>query len=168
MRPVLLCTLLFLTVNLFTHEEDISGYWHHTEDKGTSVSKVYRRGNTYEAFCFMYTNAGVAQENDRGNPNKEKRGRSMEGVIFLYKLLPHKEKGETIWTEGRLYNPRDGNEYRAKAFLTDGGNTLNIRVSVDKLGGLGVTLQWKRAVDPADITRYDTLASAVKPVYALE
>jgi uncharacterized protein (DUF2147 family) len=80
---------------------------------------------------------------DIHNPNPKQRGRSTVGIILIWKLIY--EDGE--YSDGYVYNPRDGKTYRFEAKIID-RNTVKIR------GYLGIPLLgqsqiWKRALPAA-------------------
>lgn len=76
---------------------------------------------------------------DLNNPDRALRARPLLGLRILRGL---RRAGERTWENGRIYNPDDGTEYRAKMSIEDDG-TLHVRAYV-LLPILGKTLVWTR------------------------
>jgi uncharacterized protein (DUF2147 family) len=76
---------------------------------------------------------------DLNNPDPALRTRPLLGLRILRGL---RRAGKRAWENGRIYNPDDGTEYRAKMSIEDDG-TLRVRAYV-LLPILGKTLVWTR------------------------
>lgn len=77
---------------------------------------------------------------DIHNPDPKKRSRSNIGIVLIWNLK-YDEDGE--YTDGYVYNPRDGKTYRMNIEVID-RNTLEIRGYIG-IPLLGQTQTWKRA-----------------------
>jgi len=77
---------------------------------------------------------------DINNPDPALRSRPLLGLRILDGL---RRDGERAWDGGRIYNPDDGVNYRARMTIGDDG-TLRVRAYV-LLPILGKTLVWTRA-----------------------
>jgi len=78
---------------------------------------------------------------DANNPEPALRDRPVLGLVILYGFVAP-EEGEP-WEGGRIYNPEDGETYRAVMTVRDGGRRLGVRGYVG-LPLLGQTQVWTR------------------------
>lgn len=76
---------------------------------------------------------------DINNPDPALRSRPLLGLRILHGL---RRTGERTWEGGRIYNPDDGVNYRARMTIGEDG-TLRVRAYV-LLPILGKTLVWTR------------------------
>jgi uncharacterized protein (DUF2147 family) len=67
---------------------------------------------------------------DEKNPKPELRGLPVQGLVILHGFREEKPR---VWTGGRLYDPKSGNDYRGRLTLLD-ENHLRLR------GYVGVSL----------------------------
>lgn len=108
--------------------DQILGPWL-TEKKG-AVIEIYQCGSTSEReLCGRiawlrepYTDDGELKR-DPENPDASLRDRPLCGITVFTGL---KRKDKDTWAFGRVYNPKDGNEYRAYLEAEDDG-TVHIR-----------------------------------------
>lgn len=78
---------------------------------------------------------------DRNNPDPALRERPILGLVILHDFTPA-PPGEP-WEGGRIYNPKDGEVYRAVLTPRDGGDRLEVRGYVG-LPLFGQTQVWTR------------------------
>ena len=76
---------------------------------------------------------------DLKNKDPALRGRPLLGLTVLEGL---RRTGENAWTDGRIYNPDDGENYLARMSIQDDGS-LRIRAYI-LLPLFGHTLIWTR------------------------
>ncbi|WP_417673480.1 DUF2147 domain-containing protein [Roseibium sp.] len=76
---------------------------------------------------------------DFKNGNPALRSRPLLGLTVLRNL---RHTGKNTWTGGRIYNPDDGMDYKAKMSI-QGNSTLRVRAYI-LLPALGKTLIWTR------------------------
>jgi uncharacterized protein (DUF2147 family) len=77
---------------------------------------------------------------DGKNPDPKKRAQTIQGLTFMWNFSPTSEPGE--WDGGRVYNPLDGDVYRAKLKLRpDGKLEMRGYVVLPLLGG---SQYWER------------------------
>jgi uncharacterized protein (DUF2147 family) len=76
---------------------------------------------------------------DLKNPQPSLRKRPLLGMTVLRGL---RRAGENRWTDGRIYNPDDGADYRAQMSIQEDG-TLRVRAYA-LLPALGKTFIWTR------------------------
>lgn len=77
---------------------------------------------------------------DSKNPDPARRAQTIEGLTFMWDFAAASAPGE--WVDGRVYNPRDGETYRARMkLLSDGRLELRGYVVLPLLGG---STRWQR------------------------
>lgn len=76
---------------------------------------------------------------DTENPDQTQRGDPVVGLTVLRGLV---RSGPSLWTDGTIYNPDDGESYSARVEVVD-PNTLLVRVYV-MLPLFGETKVWTR------------------------
>jgi uncharacterized protein (DUF2147 family) len=77
---------------------------------------------------------------DGKNPDPKKRAQTIQGLTILWNFAPTSDPGE--WEGGRVYNPLDGDVYRAKLRLrADGKLEMRGYVVLPLLGG---SQYWER------------------------
>ncbi len=92
---------------------------------------------------FKWPNdAGGVPLVDLKNPDPALRSRPLMGLTILSGL---RRTGENTWEEGRIYNPDDGEDYRARMSIQKDG-TLRVRAYV-LLPIFGKTFIWTRVTD---------------------
>jgi len=134
----------------------VLGTWA-TEDKDgnrDSIVAITKQGGAYVGTVVWLKNdvyplkdpQGMAGQTvvDRENPDPALRKRPINGIQIVHGL--RYEAGE--WVDGKIYAPREGATYSAKATLED-PNTLNIRGYIGT-PWLGQTVTWYRTEVPAD------------------
>lgn len=84
---------------------------------------------------------------DLNNPDVSLRARSIAGIY----VVEHLRRDGDRWRGGRLYDPRSGRRFSARARLEEDG-MLRIRGYVG-MPLFGVTLRWRRADSDAARTR---------------
>jgi uncharacterized protein (DUF2147 family) len=76
---------------------------------------------------------------DDKNPDASLRGREVLGMVLLRGFS---YDGDRVWSGGKIYDPKSGNDYSAKMRLIDGGN-LDLRGYV-LIPLFGRTERWTR------------------------
>ncbi|MBU0678895.1 MAG: DUF2147 domain-containing protein [Verrucomicrobia bacterium] len=76
---------------------------------------------------------------DKDNPDESLRTRPVQGLEFMWNF---KQKSDTQWGGGKIYDPKNGKTYYAKITLE--GTQLKLRGSIDKWGLAGRTATWTR------------------------
>jgi uncharacterized protein (DUF2147 family) len=82
---------------------------------------------------------GGEPRRDPENPDSAQRGRLVMGMMVIRGLV---RSGPRLWTNGTIYNPRDGNTYRVRVTMED-PDTLHVRAFV-LLPLFGETEVWTR------------------------
>ncbi len=131
-RSVLLTAFLCLLAavapadDLATAPDDILGVWETAhDDVNWSRIEIYKAGDRYHG-RIVYLNSPVYPDDgidgppgqprtDRNNPDESLRERPAMG-LELMRDFRH-DAGDDKWKDGRIYDPKSGNEYRCKLTL---------------------------------------------------
>jgi len=155
MKAVILGLLSAIpTIALAIDPGAILGTWS-TEDRygnRDSIVEIARNGEEYVG-RVVWVKFDVYPENDprgmagqplvdRENPDPELRDRPILGIPIVSGL----RFGENEWLGGRIYSPRQGTSYAAKAWLED-ADTLKVRGYIGS-PFFGKTVTWRRAHVP--------------------
>ncbi|GAB2942242.1 DUF2147 domain-containing protein [Hymenobacter coalescens] len=120
----------------------VLGVWKNGE--GTGMVQVYKRGDKYfgrVVWLKVPNNPDGTPRTDVNNPEEKLRSRPLKGMENLRNFV---YKGDNVWDDGQVYDPKTGNDYSCEMKLVD-ANTLEVR------GYIGVSLfgrtdVWKRQV----------------------
>ncbi len=145
---LILTAILFLLLScpIFAQNSDaILGVWKSGE--GTGMVQIYKKGDQYfgkVVWLKVANDPDGKPRTDINNPDEKLRTRPLKGLENLRAFV---FKGENTWEEGRIYDPKTGNDYACEMKLVD-ENTLEVR------GFIGVSLfgrtdVWKRQVKKA-------------------
>lgn len=147
----IVCWLLAVTLSVpisrlaQTNLDPLVGVWKNGE--GTGMVQIYKKGEKYYGrivWLKVPNNPDGTPRTDINNPDETLRGRSLKGLENLRDFVA---KGDNKWEDGRIYDPKNGNDYACEMKLVD-ENTLEVR------GYIGVSLfgrtdVWKRQVKKA-------------------
>lgn len=122
--------------------DKILGLWKNGE--GTGIVQVYKKGDKYFGkivWLKVPNNPDGTPRTDINNPNEAERKKLLKGLENL-RDFDHVSKNS--WENGRIYDPKTGNDYACEMKLVN-DNTLEVR------GYIGVSLfgrtdVWKRQV----------------------
>ncbi len=120
----------------------VLGVWKNGE--GTGMVQIYKKGDKYSGkivWLKVVNDPDGTPRKDLNNPDEKLRTRPLRGLENLDNFV---FKGESKWEEGRIYDPKTGNDYSCEMKLID-ENTLEVR------GYIGVSLfgrtdVWKRQI----------------------
>jgi uncharacterized protein (DUF2147 family) len=133
-KRIFLLAALFCILTAFTsfHPDDILGVWKNGTGKGHI--QIYKQGTKYYG-KIIWLKDGVDPKGqikkDQKNPDPALRNRPIVGLTMLKNFYYDDDDSE--WTDGRIYNPSDGKEYKAYIKMAD-RNTLTVR------GYVGISL----------------------------
>lgn len=142
----LLFMSLFLGLSLqysWANDGDkILGLWKNGE--GTGIVQIYKKGDKYFGkivWLKIPNNPDGTPRTDINNPNETERKKLLKG---LENLRDFDYVSKNTWENGRIYDPKTGNDYACEMKLVN-DNTLEVR------GYIGVSLfgrtdVWKRQV----------------------
>lgn len=138
--------IFFTAFSSFAQTADaIVGVWKNGE--GTGMVQITKRGDKYFGKLVWLKVPNDANGNPRtdiNNPEASLQKRPLKGLENLRDFV---FKGDNKWEDGRIYDPKTGNDYSCEMKLID-DNTLEVR------GYIGVSLfgrtdVWKRQVKKA-------------------
>lgn len=138
---MLVITIVFATCTaLFAQNADaVKGLWLN-ENKEAKI-EIYKAGDKYAGKIVwtkdMYEADGKTQKKDSKNANESLRNRTIQNMVILTGFTY--DDGE--WTDGEIYDPKNGKTYKSKMKLK--GNTLEIRGYVGS-PVFGKTTSWSR------------------------
>jgi uncharacterized protein (DUF2147 family) len=140
-KLTILLTLLvaFSLMAMAWNPDDIVGVWKNGSGKGHI--QIYRQGTKYYGKIIWLRDAKDAAgipKKDRHNPDEAQRSRPLVGLVMLRNFAYDDDE----WTDGRVYNPSDGKEYKAYIKMKD-RNTLDVRGYVG-FSLFGKTDTWSR------------------------
>jgi len=142
MKKFLLFILLTcLITSLFAagNPDDIIGVWKDGQEKG-QIQIFKQNGKYYGKIIWLKKPQDLngKPKVDKNNPNPSLRNKPVLGLLMLkdFKYNDHE------WSDGRIYNPSDGKEYKAYMKLKD-KNTLSVRGYIG-ISLLGKTDTWIR------------------------
>ena len=139
----LFLSVLFFTTSVFAQKaDDILGVWKNGE--GTGMVQIYKKGEKYFGkivWLQVPNDTNGKPRTDINNPEEKLRKTPLVG---LENLRDFSYVGTNKWEEGRIYDPKNGNDYSCEMKMVD-KNTLEVR------GYIGVSLfgrtdVWKRQV----------------------
>ena len=120
----------------------ILGEWWTEKNEGRVLIKRDKDGSFHGlTTCCQHNNDPNNPKTDINNPNPKQRGRSTTGIVIFWKLKYDPDDDE--FTDGYVYNPRDGKTYRIEMKVLD-AETLKIRGYMG-ISLLGQSQIWKRA-----------------------
>lgn len=142
MKLLYLLLSFFVLTSSFTFPDgpdDIVGTWKDGNGKG-HIQIFKQQGKYYGKIVWLKDakNTDGKPKVDRKNPNTSLRTRPIVGIVMLRDFKY--DDGE--WTNGYIYNPSDGKEYKAYMKLKD-KNTLAVRGYVG-ISLIGKTDTWLR------------------------
>lgn len=119
----------------------ILGFWKTGE--GNAIVQIYKQGEQYQGKIVWLKepndpNTGKPKL-DQKNEDPKLKGRPIMGMINLRDFKYAKDK---LWEEGKIYDPKSGEDYSCKITLVD-NNTLEVRGYVG-ISLFGRTDTWKR------------------------
>ncbi len=146
-KSIFLLVLFSLSFSaLFAQNADaILGVWKNGE--GTGMVQIYKKGDKYFGklvWLKVPNDASGKPRTDINHPEEKLRSRPLKGLENLRDFV---FKGENKWEEGKIYDPKNGNDYSCELKLID-EKKLEVR------GFIGVSLfgrtdVWKRQIKKA-------------------
>jgi uncharacterized protein (DUF2147 family) len=130
MKKVIL-TMALALMAVAGYSQDVLGKW--ITETGDAQVEIYKSGDKLNGKIIWL--AKGPETTDSHNSDEKLRSRKLLGVNILSGLSQKKDK----WEGGRIYNPKNGKNYKCSIWLE--GDKLKVR------GYLGVfyeTQTWKR------------------------
>ena len=145
MKPALLAFLILTGITLKSQTskdpDAITGVW--LAGEGNGKVEIYRNGEKFQGKIVWLKDPLDEKtgkpKTDQNHPDKSNKDRPIIGLVNLWGF---KFNGKDKWENGRVYDPKNGKEYKCVISLKD-FNTLEVR------GYVGITLigrteTWKR------------------------
>ncbi|MFV8835386.1 DUF2147 domain-containing protein [Aquisalimonas sp.] len=127
-------------------DEDVHGYW--LSEEGTAQIELAPCADDDALTCGRivwledpYDEDGEPLR-DTNNDDPELRDREVVGLRIVWDMA-RDDSRERRWDGGRIYDPENGNTYRARVTLAEGGETLDLRGYVG-IAAFGRTSTWTR------------------------
>ncbi|MBI1221539.1 MAG: DUF2147 domain-containing protein [Bacteroidetes bacterium] len=146
MKQPLILTLLFFSLSAFISsdggEDDVTGVWLNGHE--TAHIEIFKTGKYFYGKIIWLKNP----TNDQGEPKKDLNNPDanmrLKPLINLLILKGFEYEGNHKWSEGTIYDPKEGKTYSCKMWFED-ENTDNLQMR----GFVGVSLMgrtetWKR------------------------
>ncbi len=141
MKKIWVLIGLFLCSKAFAYggPDDIIGTW--LSSTGEGKVQIYKEGNQYFGRLIWMKEPNDKNGNpklDANNPDASLRTKPLQGTILLRSFTYN--DGE--WNSGRIYDPKNGKDYKCYMKLKD-ANTLSIRGYIG-ISLIGRTEVWTR------------------------
>lgn len=141
-------TTIILGISFFVNAQDtrssdaILGIW--KTGSGNAKVEIVKNGGKYLGkivWLLEPNNPKTGKpKTDMLHPDKELHNRPVLGLINIWGFV---FKGENKWEEGRVYDPKNGKEYKCNISFKD-KNTLNVRGYIG-IAAIGRTDLWTRS-----------------------
>jgi uncharacterized protein (DUF2147 family) len=128
----LIFSMVLAIVSLASYSQGIMGKW--LTESGDAKVEIYEAGGKING-KIIWLQKGP-ETTDSHNTDEKLRSRKLMGVNILSGLTKKSEK----WEGGRIYNPKNGKNYKCSIWLD--GDKLKVR---GYIGFLYETQTWKRA-----------------------
>ena len=128
----LIFSMILAIVSLASYSQGIMGKW--LTESGDAKVEIYEAGGKING-KIIWLQKGP-ETTDSHNTDEKLRSRKLMGVNILSGLTKKSEK----WEGGRIYNPKNGKNYKCSIWLD--GDKLKVR---GYIGFLYETQTWKRA-----------------------
>jgi uncharacterized protein (DUF2147 family) len=121
----------------------IIGVWKTGE--GNAMVRIYKNGDKYQGKVVWLkepidTETGKPKL-DKNHPDEAVRTRPVLGLVNIWGFV---YKGDKVWEEGNIYDPKNGNTYSCTIKL-ESANTLEVRGFIG-VSLIGRTDTWTRQV----------------------
>lgn len=141
---ILCCVLMcsYVTKSAAQAANAVAGIWKNGE--GTAMVQIYEKADKFYGkivWLKIPNDANNKPKTDLNNPNEKLQTRPLKG---LENLVGFVYKGNGVWEDGTIYDPKNGNDYSCTMTLVD-NNTLEVRGFVG-VSVFGRTDVWKRQV----------------------
>ena len=137
----LLFTFLLFSVFSYAQKNTIVGEWYNA-DKDAIIT-IFVEGETISGKTTWMKEPLDKDGNpklDKLNPDEKLKARKRLGLKIMHGFI---YKGNNVWEDGRIYNPKKGKTYGGTATLVD-HNTLELEGYLISLPFIGKTATWKR------------------------
>lgn len=121
----------------------IVGVWKNGE--GTAMIKIIKNNDKYQGKIVWLKEPNDPETGkpklDKNHPDESVRSRPILGLTNVWAFV---YKGDNVWDDGKIYDPKNGSTYDCTIKLKD-ANTLEVRGYI-KISLIGRTDTWTRQV----------------------
>jgi uncharacterized protein (DUF2147 family) len=121
----------------------IVGVWKTGE--GTAMVRIYKNGDKYQGRIVWLKEPNDPETGkpkvDKNHPEAASKSRAILGLVNIWGF---NYKGENVWDEGNIYDPKNGNTYSCTMKLQN-ANSLEVRGYIG-VSIIGRTDTWTRQV----------------------
>jgi uncharacterized protein (DUF2147 family) len=133
----------FTSTAFETNPDAIIGVWKSGE--GNAMVRIYKNGSKYQG-KVVWLKEPIDPETgkaklDKNNEEPTARTKPVLGLINIWGFVP---KGDNLWEDGNIYDPKNGNTYSSTMRLIN-ANTLEVRGYIG-VSLIGRTDTWTRQV----------------------
>jgi uncharacterized protein (DUF2147 family) len=142
MKYILFLTLLIATTPALAQSPDaILGVWKPSE--GNGHVEIYKNGGKYQGKLVWLKIPNDEKtgkpRTDINHPNEANHQRPLMGLVNLWGF---EHKGKNVYENGRIYDPKNGKEYKCVMTLQDADH-LDVRGYIG-ISMIGRTDKWTR------------------------
>ena len=142
MKKIILLIVLGVSIKVNAQTaDDILGIW--VTGEGNGHVEIYKNGSKYQGRIVWLkepTDVKTGKpRSDINHPNKENHDRPLMGLVNLWGFT---HKGANEYENGRIYDPKNGKEYKCVMTLKD-KNHLDVRGYIG-ISMIGRTDKWTR------------------------
>lgn len=122
-------------------EDTILGEWYNASKE--AKIEIYKDNNKYFGRLSWLKEPNDENGNpkfDKENPEKSLRNRPLQGLVILRDFV---YDDDNVWTDGRIYDPKSGNDYKCKMTFTK-DKKLDVRGYIG-ISLFGRTETWTKA-----------------------
>ena len=138
-----LAVLLMSFISSHNEGDAIIGVWKNGE--GTGMVKIYKNGEKYQGMIVWLKEPNDPETRkpklDKNHPEEKVRNRPVLGLINTWGFI---YKGNKVWDDGKIYDPKNGSTYECTITMKD-NNTLEVRGYIG-ISLIGRTDTWTRQV----------------------
>lgn len=141
----------------FADADSVVGRWYtEGEESQVEIYKVEENGTvTYDGKLVWFENPVYEADDpeagkplrDRENPDEARQNDPLLGLVILKDFVYDADSEE--WSEGTIYDPEVGKNYKCVMRLGENDGTLDVRGYIG-IPALGRTTQWVRVTDEND------------------
>lgn len=139
--------VVFIISSSFIHPvnnpDAVVGVWKTGE--GTAMVRIFKNGEKYQGKIVWLKEPNDPETGkpkvDKNHPDESVRSRPILGLINVWGFV---HKGENVWDDGNIYDPKNGNTYSCTIKM-ENPNTIEVRgyIGVSLIGRTDV---WTRQV----------------------
>ena len=128
---ILLCATLLINPSWAKIDSSVEGLWKTQDGRAKVDIKPCASGSNTVCGKIIQLREPLDpttghEKTDQLNPEEKLKNRKLIGMMMLWDFKPESDDSNR-WSEGKIYNPREGKTYSAEMEVTEGGKQLSIR-----------------------------------------